>query len=67
VAVGKEHIAAVVTAVVGTCLVVAICSITLPLLLPSGISFAPLVIGKALFGMVVAAMVTPWAIVKVLR
>ncbi len=61
------YITAVVTAVVGTCLVVATCSITLPHLLPTGISFAPLVIGKGLFGMVLAAMVTPWAIMRVLR
>jgi hypothetical protein len=61
------YIAALVTAAVGTCLVVATCSVILPHLLPSGISFAPLLAGKALFGMLLAAMVTPWGLVKALR
>ncbi len=54
-------------ALLAMCLVVAISEATLPNLLPRGISFRSLVMGKALFGMLLAAMVTPWAIARVLR
>ena len=56
-----------VLAIVGTVVVLAVCWAILPDLLPMGVSFRSLVIAKALFGMLLAAIVTPWAILRVLR
>ena len=56
-----------ILAALGTCLIVGLSWSTLPYLLPFGVRFHSLVIGKALFGMMLAAMVTPWAIARVLR
>jgi hypothetical protein len=60
-------LAAAVGALLATCLVVAISWSTVPYLLPLGLSFRWLVIGKAFFGMLLAAIVTPWTIARVLR
>jgi hypothetical protein len=57
---------AAVLAVLATIAVVAVSWIVLPHLLPNGIAFVPLVVCKALFGMALAAAVTPWAIARVI-
>ncbi len=41
--------------------------VVLPRLLPMGVHFPSLLIGKALFGMLLAAAATPWAVGRVLR
>ena len=56
-----------VLAVAATVLVVAVSWAALPRLLPTGIAFSPLLISKALYGMLLAALVTPWSIRRVLR
>ena len=58
---------AILLAVVTTCLVVAVAWLSLPRLFPTGVAFVPLVVAKALFGMLLAALVTPFAIARVLR
>ena len=50
-----------------TCVIVALAWITLPRLIPSGIRFSSLLIWKAAFGMILAAIVTPWAVGRALR
>jgi hypothetical protein len=58
---------AILLAFLATCPVVAVSWMILPHLFPTGIDFRTLVLYKALFGMFLAAVVTPWAIAKVLR
>lgn len=59
-------IRAIILAFLATCLVVAVSWAILPHLFPAGIDFRALTIYKALFGMFLAAIVTPWAVAKVL-
>jgi hypothetical protein len=63
----KVWLAAAILALLATCLAVAVSWSILPYLLPSEITFRSLAIGKALFGMLLGAIVTPWAIAGVLR
>jgi hypothetical protein len=46
--------------------VVAVSWAILPHLFAGGFGFGPLAIGKVLFGMLLAAILTPWAIAGVL-
>ena len=50
-----------------TVAIVLLCWLTLPRLIPNGLSFHTLLLSKALFGALLAACITPWAIRKVLR
>jgi hypothetical protein len=54
------------TALLLACIVVAVSWAVFPHVFADGVSFGALLIGKAIFGMVLAALVTPWAISKVL-
>ncbi len=56
-----------ILALLGTAVAVAMCWAVLPPLLPMGASFGSLVVAKALYGMLLAAVATPWAIGRVLR
>ena len=53
-------------ALFAACLVVAVSWAVLPHLLAGGVVFGELVIDKAVFGMILAALITPWAITRVL-
>jgi hypothetical protein len=58
---------AFVLGVFATGLVVSLSWVALPHLLPAGIAFGALLVAKAVFGMLLAAAATPWAIAKVLK
>jgi hypothetical protein len=64
--VSKILVRALLVAALTTCFVVAISEAILPRLFAGGLSFGPFLLGKATFGMILAAIVTPWTIVKVL-
>ena len=54
-------------ALLTTFVVVGLSAAAFPHLFADGVGFGALVIGKAIFGMILAAVVTPWAITRVLR
>ncbi len=58
---------AVLAAVLATLVVVVVCRTLLPYLLPSGASFVSLVLVKAVYGALLACVVTPWAIMRLTR
>lgn len=55
------------TAILATDTVIVFAAATFPHLFPGGVRFASLLIGKILFVMALASIVTPWAITRVLR
>lgn len=57
----------IILALAGTVAAVALSWAILPRLLPMGVNFGSFVVAKALYGMLLAAMATPWAIGRVLR
>jgi hypothetical protein len=67
IVVSKIILRAVVVAVFGTCVVLTLSALTFPHLFAGGLRFGTFLIGKAIFGGILAAIVTPWAIARVLR
>jgi hypothetical protein len=53
---------AIPAAAAGTCLVVGLSWLVLPKIWPTAVAFFPLLLAKAAFGGVLAAVITPWAI-----
>lgn len=53
-------------ALLATCVVVASSWLSFPHIIPGGLTFRELLISKAIFGMTLATLVTPWAILGVL-
>ncbi len=62
ISVGKVIATAIASALVMTGLVVGLCWALLPHLLPNGLAFTPLLLEKAVYGALLAAVATPWAI-----
>ena len=58
---------AVLSAALCACALLTLCWALLPLLAPQGFLFTPILVCKTLFGVLLAALATPWAIRKVLR
>jgi hypothetical protein len=58
---------AVLAAVLNTLAIVGLCWALLPHLLPEGASFLSLLIMKAIYGALLASVVTPWMIMRVTR
>lgn len=65
--VSKIILRALVVAIFGTCVVLAVSAVIFPHVFAGGLRFGTFLIGKASFGGILATIVTPWTIAWVLR